>query len=594
MLNSLVAYRGKAAKIIETIDDKFLIELEDKKTVKVRKKDFRFLSPNFTIPIKNLTADLEILPELTEETLTIEELSQWIFGEYSSSSAWNLFELVEDGLYFYWQKDKIFIRPTEQVEKIKAKREQEEKEELLLQNFLQSIVAKTYHQDDLPFIEEIYKVATNQLKSAKVLKYLKIPNTSESAYKLLVDIGYLKLTDNIYPIRNNIYQAQEIEVKEQEETRVDLTHFTSYAIDNTGSNDADDAIAIVGDTIWISIADVGSFVDDKLLEYAENRISNLYLPNEIIPMLPEIITQKCALKGVCSALSIGFKLSDDCENISEIEVVKTKVNIENISYDEVDKTIPSDFLKYYQLAEKHKAYRKKNGAFSLDLPKVDVRLKDEIVLLLPQKNTKARLMVAEFMILAGRVMSEFLITNQIPAPFVSQEAGNFSDEILNAESLSLSQSWASTKGFKRSTTSTTPNSHFGLGLNKYTRITSPLRRYLDLLTHTQITNFIQQQPLLTDKEIKQKISIHNNNLQKINLTTRESNTHYKFLYILQNKNEVFDATIIGNAGSKKLIMIEKLAMIQAIKTDKNLDDKIVVKFSDIDIFKQELSVKVLK
>jgi exoribonuclease-2 len=45
------------------------------------------------------------------------------------------------------------------------------------------------------------------------------------------------------------------------------------------------------------------------------------------------------------------------------------------------------------------------------------------------------------------------------------------------------------KNFKRSATSVKPLLHYGLGLPAYLRVTSPMRRYYDLLAHQQIINF---------------------------------------------------------------------------------------------------------
>jgi exoribonuclease-2 len=151
LLNSLVAYRGKFAKVLSETSGKFEIEIDGGKTAKVREKDLRFLAPKFEIPKANLAPDFEILGDLSEEILTIEELSNWLFDEYSASSSWQVFQLVEDGLFFYWQKDKIFIRPKEQVEKIKEAREFEKNQELTLKNFLINVENKTFGDGDLDF-----------------------------------------------------------------------------------------------------------------------------------------------------------------------------------------------------------------------------------------------------------------------------------------------------------------------------------------------------------------------------------------------------------------------------------------------------------
>jgi exoribonuclease-2 len=55
---------------------------------------------------------------------------------------------------------------------------------------------------------------------------------------------------NPYPARFNIPTDEEIAVDVPVVERVDLTHLSSYAIDNEGSNDADDAISIDNNKLW--------------------------------------------------------------------------------------------------------------------------------------------------------------------------------------------------------------------------------------------------------------------------------------------------------------------------------------------------------
>ena len=597
MQSSLVAYKGKYAKILSLDNNKFEIEIENGKILKVREKDFRFLHPQFNTPQSNLVPDLAILLDFEGQLLNIKDLSEWLFNEYSANSSWQTFLLIEDGLYFFWQKDQIFIRPTEQVEKIQQKRKLELKEAESIQNCVDNLLAKTFQEQDLPLVKEIEKVALGQNKSAKILKKIKVESTTQAAHKLLVEIGYLSLKNNPYPTRYKILPEEDIAIPvEKTISRTDLTHLKSYAIDNKGSVDADDAISVDGEKIWIHIADIMAFMDDELIEYAGHRVSNLYLPNAIINMLPESITQICALgiNKTSNALSIGFKLDNDGSIISEIEIINSTIKVTKTTYEDVDDLLNSEFSIYQNIATKHQQYRKNSGSFSLNLPKVDVKLSDEIVQISPQNSTPSRGLVAEFMILAGRVIAQFSIENNIAMPFVSQEKGNFDDELLEKKDLSLSESFASIRLFKRSITSTTPLSHFGLGLDKYIRITSPLRRYLDLIAHKQLHNFINNIDILSASQIKEYITLNNAQIGDINKATRDSNTHYKLLYLLQNKNQIFDATILSKRGDKRIIMIADLAMIETIKTDNSIDEKIKIKFKSIDIFTQQVNIEVLK
>jgi exoribonuclease-2 len=51
-----------------------------------------------------------------------------------------------------------------------------------------------------------------------------------------------------------------------------------------------------------------------------------------------------------------------------------------------------------------------------------------------------------------------------------------------------------------------PGPHAGLGLSLYTRATSPLRRYSDLLVHQQLRAWIMGRALLSEQEVTERIA----------------------------------------------------------------------------------------
>ena len=118
MINSLVAYKGKPARIVSVTTHKFDLEFADGSTRKVREKDFRFIHPEFTQVSESCAhADMEILEDFQEETLALQEITEWLFDEYTAKTAWCTCLLVEDGLHFYWQT--IFtnrIRTTKRID----------------------------------------------------------------------------------------------------------------------------------------------------------------------------------------------------------------------------------------------------------------------------------------------------------------------------------------------------------------------------------------------------------------------------------------------------------------------------------------------
>ena len=586
----MVAYKGKPARIVSQNTHKFELEFADGSSRKVREKDFRFIHPEFVKTNSDcIHADITVLDDFQQEILTLKEITEWLFDDYSAQNAWCTCLLVEDGLYFYWQKDKIFIRPTEQVRNIQAKRDAEILEAETLQHCIKSIENNTYAQQDLPHIKELEKVALNQSKHAKIIAALKLENTPEVAHKLLLKIQYLKGSFNPYPARHGIPDDIDIDTKMAKVERVDLTHLCSYAIDNANSNDADDAISIEGDKLWVHIADVATVVetDSELDLYAQERASNLYLPDKILHMLPSSVTLNCALglSETSPALSVGFVLQGD--TIKDIEVVHSTIKVSKISYAAADLLSENAHLSQLQsIVEQHKQYRDTNNAISLNLPNVNVKLQDNVVEISPQTPSPSRELVAEIMVMAGRSIAQFAIENDIVMPYTVQHKGDFSQQTLdNKNTLTLSASFKAIKCFKRSIISTQPLPHYGLGLDAYLRVTSPLRRYLDLLAHQQLSNFVLGKPTLNQQKVKEIIAITNATMPDIGKTTRASNEHYKCLYLMQNPQWQGEAVVVDTRGDKALFLIPELAMMTQIKfkITPALDEKITLKVSKVDL-----------
>ena len=188
--------------------------------------------------------------------------------------------------YLQVNKDILILRSTEQIKVIEKQRQEKSLEIESLQQCVDNLQNNKVDERDSFWLREIEKVALNQSKHTKVLNALAIDNTPERAHELLLKIKYWSDLINPYPERHKIYPNEELTLDFMEVTREDLTHLKSFAIDNSDSSEADDAISLDGDRVWIHIADVATQVniDSELDAYAQKRASNLYLPDQTIHM----------------------------------------------------------------------------------------------------------------------------------------------------------------------------------------------------------------------------------------------------------------------------------------------------------------------
>ena len=600
-IGALVAYKGRPAQVVSSTTHKYEISFSDGSKQKVREKDFRFIHPEFSSVHSDCPeVDTSILNDLDVDSLSLQELTEWLFDDFTGQNAWFVYLMSEDGLYFYWNKNVLALRPLDQIQAIRLSRQEKALEEESLQRCVDNLRKDSFENNDISWIHEIEQVAYNQSKHSKAMSALSIENTPENAHRLLIKIKYWSELNNPYPQRNKIYQDEDLKFSESIKDRKDLTHLKCFAIDNSDSSDADDAISIEGDKVWIHIADVASFVDinSDLDLFAQKRASNLYLPDQILHMLPPKISEVCSLGAheISNAVSVGFLIVDP--EISEIEIHLSQIRVTKMSYEEADKSLHENasLLKLNEVAKEHKKFRDSNGAIRLDLPKTDIKVKDERVLVFPQIESESREMVSEMMVLAGRVIAQYSIENNISMPYLSQAPGKFSDEIIgNIHSLSLSKAFEAAKGFSRSKLSVKSSIHAGLGLEAYIRVTSPMRRYLDLIVQQQLVNYISNLELLNENDIKDRIKVNNASMSKINKASRQSVEHFRCLYFKQNRSWEGEGVVIEISGNKTLLMIPEFAMITQVKvkTKPKLEDKINLKVSSIDLFERLVDFKPL-
>jgi len=211
-------------------------------------------------------------------------------------------------------------------------------------------------------------------------------------------------------------------------------------------------------------------------------------------------------------------------------------------------------------------------------------------------ESQSREMVSEMMVLAGRAIAQYSIENNISMPYLSQAPGEFSDEIIeNIHNLSLSKTFEAAKGFSRSKLSVKPSMHAGLGLKAYIRVTSPMRRYLDLIVQHQLINYTSGLELLSEDDIKSRIKVNNASMSKINKAIRQSAEHFRCLYFKQNRSWKGEGVVVEINGNKILLMIPEFAMITQVKvkTKVNLEDKVKLKVGTINLFERSIDFKPL-
>lgn len=586
---SLVLYKSGPARVT-AVTDKIDIDLDGGKSKRVRDKDVQLLHPG---PVAGLGAALQA-PEpnvaeawelLQGETAGLADLAELLYGEFTPATAWSSWQLVADGLYFEGTPEAVRARDEAAVKTDRSEREQKARAEQDWADFLERLRSGRILEEDHKALGEVERLALGQVERSRILAALDIPQTPEAAHRFLVGCGYWDEHHNPHPGRTGAaLGAPQLIVPElPNESRRDLTHLAAYAIDDIGNQDPDDAISIDGDRLWVHIADVAALVtpDSELDLAARARAANLYLPDAVHPMLPQSITEQLGL-GLASespALSIGFRVQ--AGEIADVQIVASRVRVTRTTYQDADGQLGSgDLAAMQRLAQDYQAARLARGATSIDMPEVIIKVVDGKVSIRPMERAGSRELVTNLMLMAGEAVARFARDNGLVVPYVHQSPP---DEIRQPESLSAMYGYLRT--FKPSSASLVPGLHAGLGIEPYTRATSPLRRYLDLVTHQQLRALLTGATPLDEEGMIERIGASDAVSGLVRRTERLSNTHWKLVWLKQNPDWRGEGVVVALEERKAVVIVPELAYQTKVRLRDGmaLDQRLPLSVAEVDL-----------
>ena len=596
---SLVLYKSRPA-IVTAVTDKIDIELEGGKTKRVRPKDILLLHPGplhgFPV-LEGPEVDVTEAWELVAGGETdLEELAELIYGVYDPAAAWATWQLVVEGLYFEGEPGRIRARTSEQVAADKANREVRRAEEAAWAAFLQRLKQAKIEDQDRERLREVERLALGRSGGSRIMQALGIQETPAHAHRLLLNTGYWEPEHNPYPARNDVTLANpEIEIPSlPDEPRLDLTQLPAFAIDDEGSEDPDDAVSLDGDRIWVHVADVSALVapDSALDREARARGSNLYLPDRVVHMLPTAMTGVLGvgLQETSPALSLGFRLDAEKKPV-DLEIVKSTIRVSRFSYADIDRRMNEEpFATLGSLARDYRQRRMEAGAVSIDLPEARVRVSDDgVIQVSPLERLASRSMVTDLMLMAGEVVALFALEKDIPVPFATQAAPAEPGRPTDTAGM-----FAFRRQLRPSRSKSLEEPHAGLGMKAYCRVTSPLRRYLDLVTHQQLRAYLDGGPILPVSALSERMAVAELASGTIRRTERLSNLHWKLIYLQREPGWQGTGVVVEMKDKRATLIIPELALESRLRmpTDVPLNTEVSLNVREIDLTDQKVWFRI--
>ena len=334
-------------------------------------------------------------------------------------------------------------------------------------------------------------------------------------------------------------EASNLSFGEDDRLLIDKVIFT---IDGDDAKDFDDAVSCeVLDNgnylLGVYIADVASYVKEnsKTNLEAYDRGTSVYLPNKVIPMLPEKLSNDlCSLNEKTKKKVIACLMEiDNSGNVVSYDIKKAYIiSKHRMTYNNVNKIIKGDkdlineyidikddILLMNKLKDILKAKRVKRG--SLDFTSNEIKIvyeADDIKEITVRERDEAECLIEEFMLIANETVASHFYHLDLPFIYRVHEEPSIASykklvNLLKGLGVDIHANYHHINNFDiqkvlkltednpplqnlvlrlmpKAKYSEVNIGHFGLASPIYTHFTSPIRRYPDLVVSRLIHKFI--------------------------------------------------------------------------------------------------------
>jgi ribonuclease R len=407
--------------------------------------------------------------------------------------------------------------------------------------------------------------------------------------------------------------------------REDLREKFIVTIDPDDARDFDDAINVErvpggGWNLGVHIADVSAYVKPgaALDREAYKRGNSVYLPDRVIPMLPERLSNGvCSLNPGVNRLthSVFIEFTRDGRT-KRCRFARTVIrSARRLTYREayaILRGAPNDQLSErlhvaWELASLLRKKRFAEGSLDLDFPEVKVRLdKDGKPILLERiENDESHQLVEEFMLAANEAVARELKNRSIPTVYRVHENPD-PEKLVEYRELVLSYNYkvgdltqrtelqrllaslggkpeeqalkiGLLKSLKRARYAAQPLGHYGLAKNNYTHFTSPIRRYADLVVHRALAEINQSRRARADMGSMVAITEHISITERVAAEAEIDSVKMKKLEFFQRQldardPQVFRAAVIDVRNYGLLVELPDVLLSGLVHVSSLTDD----------------------
>lgn len=564
-----------------------------------------------------------------QEDLGFRDLAELVFGygigdEHISAVIRALFE---DRVYFRLREKVFSPVPPEKVEEHFQRLEEEEKlrqKILRLQEGIGRLLSQGLVDDEIKneLIELLKELALYD-KEAKDYELIKEIFQSfggpdpRKAKEILQSLGVWAEDEDLELLRSTLQRDFPPGITEEAirlrrlrnhlNGREDLRGVTIFTIDGPKTKDFDDAISLEkipqGYRLGIHISDVSCVVlpDSKIDKVIMERVSSLYLPTRYIPMMPPELSEDglSLVEGLDRpCISLLIEIDKDFQ-VKAWQFVPSVVRVEKqLTYDQVDQAMEyEEVFEILSLFSEHlRKKRLEQGGLDLTLPEVVLAYRPDgrLELFQVDLSSPSRRIVQEIMILYNKLAARFLVDQGIPALFRVQEGPTerFSESDMDR----ILYVFLQRRKLMPLLITTSYGPHVPLGVDSYVQVSSPIRRYLDLVVQRQISAALKNRALPYDTKALEYIKATTEPILKEQEKVRRASfTYWLLRYFQQNQEKTFHGLVLDELKSRlRVIIKEALFVVEAkrevFKGGVSQGDELLIKVTKVDPWTGQIEI----
>jgi exoribonuclease-2 len=361
---------------------------------------------------------------------------------------------------------------------------------------------------------------------------------------------------------------------------------SAFSLDDIGTTEIDDAFSVQrvagGIRVGVHIAApaLGFGPGSALDAIARERLSTAYMPGRKFTMLPEDVIERFSLDhgGELPAVSLYVDLDENHAprgRHSRLELVPIVANLRHAEYDVLNEAFEQEqnrglafedelrMLWRAALALEGRRGRPSVGAAALDY---SFHVENDRVRIVPRKRgSPLDKLVSEMMILANSAWGELLAERDVAAIYRVQSTGKVRFSIH-------------------------PEPHEGLGVSGYAWMSSPLRRYVDLVNQWQLVAALggRRAPFARNSDaLLSALRAFEVTYARYDEHQRSMETYWSLRWLVQEGIRTLEAVVLR----ENLVRIERLPLFTRVSSAPTLEPgtRVRLEVTAIDLLERSLA-----